>query len=65
VVAQVVHTVTVVQEQEPVAAAQAEVVEQVVQAATAKVLPAALILPVAHPTIWVQVVAEQEVLAVM
>jgi hypothetical protein len=39
--------------------------EQAAQEVTVKALQAAHILPVAHPTIWVQVVAEQEVLAVM
>jgi hypothetical protein len=61
----VVHTVTVAQEQEPVVVAQAEMAEQAAQEVTVKALQAAHILPVAHPTIWVQVVAEQEVLAVM
>jgi hypothetical protein len=59
------HTVTVVQEQEPVVAGQAEMAEQAVQVVTVKALLAAHILPVAHPTIWVQAVAVLAALAAM
>jgi hypothetical protein len=55
----------VVQEQEPVVAGQAEMAEQAVQVVTVKALLAAHILPVAHPTIWVQAVAVLAALAAM